>query len=456
MVDFRKAFESDRPRRGKPNFKFFPPHFTVEPYDEEEENAGLTAIAQPTGIGRDMLSEDQAKVFDSVLSWFGDVNARQYLTVGGLAGTGKSTTVAALAAKLQSLGYSVAFAAYTGKAASVLKQKLSKLGISPAFCGTLHSLMYQPDIDEETGKVKGWIKKERLGPAPNFKNLDIDNEEELYKLIVVDEASMVGEDMWNDLVSYDVPILAVGDHGQLPPVSKSNVNLMAKPDLKLERIHRQAAGNPILALAHHVRTGGHPRGFQSSDDRVSYARSFPEVVHLFNDGSLDKAVLCFSNKMRIQLNAIVRASRGFQGPAPDPSDVVICLRNAKPIFNGMRGVYESGVLELDQFDRMPAVIGFPDDKLRIRGKVCFHQFGREKTFDSTLDIPVSQGKEKPEGWRDAGLLFDFGYAMTCHKAQGSQFQTAIVMTQAFFREEDTRRRWYYTAVTRAAERLIVI
>lgn len=263
---------------------------------------------------------------------------------------------------------------------------------------------------------------------------------------------MVGEEIWKDLLATNVPVLAVGDHGQLPPVGSGAMNLLQVPDLRLEKIHRQAAGNPIIALAHHVRGGGQPRTFRSPDDRVSIVKTFPEVAEIIAAGGLDAAGICYFNKTRVAMNAIVRRTRGFEGPSPDPTDIVVCLKNQRPLFNGMRGVVREVGGATDENHRLDMVVDFPDDQLRCVGKLQLHQFNRDKTFDDLTKIPG-----KPQTWSQAGLLFDYGYATTCHKFQGSQARHVIVRHEIFWRDdEDTRRRWAYTAFTRASERLWII
>lgn len=152
------------------------------------------------------LSDDQKKVFEHVMQWYGP--GAGVLTLGGYAGTGKSTLVSILARELERAGangqFRIAFCAYTGKAANVLRQKLRQAGIHasimgyPHYVGTIHSLIYVP-VTGGSGDVIDWELKSYDEVAD-------------YGLIVVDEASMVDEKMLEDLRSYDVPILAVGDH----------------------------------------------------------------------------------------------------------------------------------------------------------------------------------------------------------------------------------------------------
>jgi exodeoxyribonuclease-5 len=178
------------------------------------------------------LSPDQKSVLDAMISWNIDSHRAPYITVGGYAGTGKTTVLAEFRNELTKLSEltKVAFCSYTGKAARVLQNRLIAHGALRLVdsVGTIHSLMYSPVEDERTQEIVGWEKTKEIKAD----------------LIVIDEASMVDETIWFDLQSYGIPIVAVGDHGQLPPV-RGNFNLMQDPQIKLEKIHRQNEGNPI-------------------------------------------------------------------------------------------------------------------------------------------------------------------------------------------------------------------
>lgn len=425
---------------------------------EKIEDAATDALAAPVQVfTRADLSPDQAVVYDQILAWWRDTGKKPYLTVGGLAGTGKSTLVSVLAGELRHDGAAIAFAAYTGKAARVLGRKLQAQGILPDFCGTLHSLLYVPVIHDHDDPRIDCKEQKTCGKRGTVERWETMGLADVYDLIIVDEASMVGADIWNDLLAAGVPILAVGDHGQLPPVGGSAVNLMESPNLRLEKIHRQAEGNPILALAHFVRQGGNLRQFRPTDDRVQFVRVFPPLASVA--ASFNNVAICYFNKTRVQLNNIVRAHVGRSGPTPDPGDVVVCLKNTgKRLANGMRGVFESLEPDADEFGRFRGTCRFPDDSIRIKGQFQYHQFGRPRTIASLDDLPPPVGGDaRYNNWNDVGLLFDFGYALTCHKMQGSQAKEVVVRYETFYKDtEDMRRRWAYTAFTRASERLYVV
>lgn len=391
-------------------------------------------------IQRSDLSPDQAEVFDKILAWHRDPNARQYLKVAGYAGTGKTTLVAALAKHLESIGETIAYTAFTGKAVNVMSKKLRSAGVD-GFYATLHALMYRPETSED-GKIKGWVKTDSLP----------------YSLIIVDEASMVGSELWEDLLSFRIPVIAVGDHGQLPPVGDNVVNLMQTPDLRLEKIHRQAEGNPILAFAQWVREGKPYGKFEPSDSRVTFIDSVARIAPKLQQADLlNFGAICYTNRTRASLNRFIRTQKGINSPYPVSGDVVICLKNKKPVFNGMRGFLSHGgePLDSDFYDNFVGQVDFTDDGLLLRSTMHFPQFGLPKTLDD-LNALRTKYNNPSLTWNNIGMLFDYGYALTCHKAQGSQFKDVVIVYENLFRDSDTRNRWLYTAGTRASEQLYLV
>lgn len=392
------------------------------------------------------LSDEQHVAFKAICHWYeNDTNSRQVLKFGGYAGTGKSTLVSLLAGKYSA--ESIAFCAFTGQATGVLRKKLAEASVHGVQnAKTLHSLMYLPVPDAKTGRIVEWKKRSFLE----------------YDLIIVDEASMLDETMFNDLASFGIPILAVGDHGQLPPVI-GTFNLMEKPDIRLETIHRQAADSPILALADFVRRYGQVPRFKNSPELQLIPRRHTEEVldSLFQTPNLrysDIGLLCFSNHQRTEFNEQARRARWRDRFSQEPlvGDQVICLKNQDgTIFNGMRGELtkckDSTVLHYD------GRVLFEEDEVEVEGMVCKSQFGLTRTirdFDDYYGIT----DQRVRSWNAVGLLFDYGYALTAHKAQGAQYEHAIVTTADIPNRLslDDKRRWLYTAFTRASHYLCVL
>jgi exodeoxyribonuclease V len=384
------------------------------------------------------------------------VNApsKMYLCSKGFTPT-HNTTLVSTVAKEFGRAIRFAFCALSGRAASVLGRKLQDQGIQfedgGHYCGTIHRLIYRP-IENEEGEVVFWAKKEALE----------------YDIIVLDEASMVSEDIFRDLSSYGIDILAVGDHGQLPPI-EGRFSLMSDPILRLEKIHRQAADNPIINLSMEVREHGKiPKGYKDNEHirivrKNEYINLLKGIYQGIKDPEqvLDTAVLCYKNDTRTKLNIMIRNMVfGNICQTPLANDIVICLRNAvnarkEPLYNGFRGYIISGVTDFDE-DFYEGRLRFPYEGFETYvNNMLKYQFGFSKTFSSFGEL--EQFGMEVKHWSEVGLLFDYGYAMTTHKFQGSQVNNVVLFNERPAPvSEDNYRRWLYTSVTRATTNLTVI
>lgn len=383
-----------------------------------------------------ILSDDQKIALDSLFDWYNSSSRSIYITLGGYAGTGKTTLIALLRRELRKKDkkIKVAFVSYTGKAAQVLKNTLEseKVLFVNDYCGTIHSLIYAPIINEKE-EIIGWERKK-----------DVESD-----LIIVDEASMVDQDIWYDLLAYNIPIIAVGDHGQLPPI-RGTFNLMGEPHIKLEKIHRQSEGNPIIHISMLARTEGripigtfgpHIKKFNKTD-----SESQEEVSELLASFNTETIVACGYNHTRVKLNNHIRSALGIEQFTPKTNDRVICLRNnhIDQIYNGMLGT----LLDISDEDKdwYYGEVEF-DDQTTFKGLLYKRQFGALQAINHTEN---RAGTKK-------GDLFDFGYAITVHKAQGSQAKRVILFEERFSQMSDEMwRRWLYTGVTRAQEELYII
>jgi exodeoxyribonuclease V len=385
------------------------------------------------------LSQDQAAALREIGAWYRS-KSMPYMTLGGYAGTGKTTLIAYLRKALREHDETatVAFCAYTGKAARVLQERLRALRVARRgdSVSTIHSLIYTSE--EGPGGSVRWIRKDAL---------DRD-------LIIVDEASMVDEAIWKDLLSFGVPILAVGDHGQLPPVG-SAFNLMSEPQLRLERIWRQAADSPIIEVATLARSTGIIPVREFGPGVRKLDRALPEsgqtVQELLEGWKPEMMILCGYNATRVNLNSAIRGMRDITSAEPQPGDQVVCLRNnrVKHIYNGMLGrvVRMAPASGPEGAAWYEAEIELEGEDYVYGGYVLREQFGSRETL---RDMPLA-----PDGER--GDLWDFGYALTVHKAQGSQADRVLVFEERFPRSSDEEwRQWLYTAVTRAVRELTVV
>jgi len=387
------------------------------------------------------LSPDQAAALRQIGAWYRS-HSTPYLTLGGYAGTGKTMLVAYLRQKLREFDEDarVAFCAYTGKAARVLQERLREQRVPRLkdSVSTIHSLIYT--TTEGSGEAPVWTLKDTLERD----------------LIIVDEASMVDEVVWRDLLSFKIPVLAVGDHGQLPPVG-SSFNLMAEPMIRLERIYRQAEDSPIIEMAALARLTGELPVREYGAGVRKLDRALPEtgliVQELLESWRPELFVLCGYNKTRQQLNAAIRGYRDIESAAPVSGDRVVCLRNNRraKIYNGMIGQIVScrPASPRDDPDGLwyEAEIALEGEDYGYSGFILREQLGAAETVTR---LPLGPGKQ-------LGDLWDFGYALTVHKAQGSQAERVLIFEERFPRSTDEDwRRWLYTAVTRAQIELTVV
>ncbi len=382
------------------------------------------------------LSNDQKLALDQLLKWFNNSGKKPYITLGGFAGTGKTTLVSVFKKEILKSGnkISIAFCSYTGRATQNLKIKLKEHeAISTKdTISTIHGLIYNP-IENSNAEIVGWEKKE-----------NIDNE-----LIVVDEASMVDSEIWRDLLSYGVPILAVGDHGQLPPI-KGAFNLMEKPEILLSEIHRQAKDNPIIKVSQLARNNGMVPPKEFGKKVIKYSREDPcsQTIsgELLESYSTDTLILCGYNNTRIKINNFIRGNLGFDDPNPSSGDRVICLRNnnKKGIYNGMLGTILR--IKKKEPDWYEAEIQMDDITRPYTGLIYAPQFG------STIGVNFTKDRKNAA----KGDLFDFGYTLTVHKAQGSQAKRVIMFEERFKQMDDEMwKKWLYTGITRAQEELYI-
>lgn len=351
----------------------------------------------------------------------------QIFRLFGYAGTGKTTLARHLA---EGVDGDVLFAAFTGKAAQVLRSRGAK-GAS-----TIHSLIYRPRgeeliEDEETG---------RSSVSPTF-SLNRQSPVSKAALIIIDECSMVDEALGRDLLSFGTPVLVLGDPGQLPPVSGGGFFTEHEPDVLLSEVHRQARDNPIVDLAQTVREGGSIMFGDYGDT----ARVIPKTQVTSELVTEANQVLVGTNRTRRRYNQRLRELNGFDGHLPAAGDKLVCLRNdtAKGLLNGSLWQVKSAPRTVKP--AMTLLIQSEDEGIdRIHAKV--------KVLKAVFEEPDA---EIPWQTRRRHDDFDYGYALTVHKAQGSQWDEVVLFDESFaFREHAVR--WLYTGITRAAERLTIV
>ena len=415
------------------------------------------------------LSTDQERALDALTDWWKSSNRQQLITLGGYAGCGKTTIVTIfrniLADQYPSLR--IAFCAFTGKAASVMSVKLKKNVrsdiIENDFIGTIHSLIYEPVLDEN-GEITDWVRRKKIGE---------------YSLLIIDEASMVSRKMFEDLSDYGIPIIAVGDHGQLPPVDSTGFNLMENPQIKLETLHRFAENDGLIKASMMARIDGYIK-FGNYNDQVFRVTPKDPLVKQFIKQRCgrfdDSVVLCGFNKTRIDMNKKIRKSLGAIDDDLLLGDKVVCLKNNPravgcAVYNGMIGEVIKKTVYSNAYD---VSIKFSDYTYPYKGVVSKSGFNKEKPdFGEFIIYKDLKMLRKAKGVGDyfaVGSIikdsnqkvyldnFDYGYAITVHKSQGSEWSNVVVLEEKskYWAEGDMWRRWYYTAITRAKDKLLLV
>ncbi|HLH99078.1 MAG TPA: AAA family ATPase [Xanthobacteraceae bacterium] len=333
----------------------------------------------------------------------------------GYAGTGKTTLAKHLA---EDVDGKVLFAAFTGKAALVMRRK------GCAGASTIHSLIYKP--------------LERESETPTFELWD-DAPASSAKLIVIDECSMVDAELARDLMSFRVPLLVLGDPAQLPPIQGGGFFTDAEPDVMLTEVHRQAQDDPIVRLSMQIRAGERlvPGTYGASQVVQRDALDPQRVIEA-------DQVLVGRNATRRAYNGRMRERRGFSEAMPMQGDKLVCLRN-----NRRKGLLNGGLWLIAEKPKTRRQI------LNMRLKP--EEDGLAKIIKVSVRPECFTGEIDKLEWpvRKRHDEFDFGYVLTVHKAQGSQWDDVVLFDESFA-FPDSRARWLYTGVTRAAKRLTVV
>jgi len=412
-------------------------------------------------------SPKQQSALNSVTRWLDNYGpeSSQTFRLFGYAGTGKTTLAKHFADSTPGL---TLFAAFTGKAALVLKEK----GCRNAT--TIHQLIYLPrdkslerlhELEEKLDQCKKDEKEGEISPelaASTIAGLQalIDEENERLKqpsfslnpdspascadLIVIDEVSMVGTRIAQDLLSFETPILVLGDTAQLPPIGDGGYFTNASPDILLDEIHRQAAGSPIIRLATSVREGkGLKYGVYNSEGHATSRVVRKGDLSIGELASFDQ-ILVGKNTTRKMVNKRIRKEvLGRMDSLPEEGDKLVCLRNNRDL-----GLLNGSLWQVSDAE----VVSEDLIRLKLSGETI-----RGETVETFAHRHHFEDREKylpPWAKADADE-FDYGYALTVHKAQGSQWPRVVVVDESrFFRQDHAR--WLYTGITRASESVTVI
>lgn len=411
-----------------------------------------------------LWSPQQDRALVKVARWL--ESDQQVFRLFGYAGTGKTTLAKHFA---EGVSGTVLFGAYTGKAAYVLRQK------GCAGATTVHSHIYNSkdkgrarlkELEAELAEVLMELGVELQNDTPERRQYYIDSNVAVKNLrekieaeknalaqpmftlnpesavadaalTVIDEVSMVDGRMGQDLLSFGTKVLVLGDPAQLPPVHGTGFFTEQEPDFMLDEIHRQARDNPIIAMATDVRNEKSLKLGTYGESRVI------EQAHLSPEEAMEAdQILVGRNKTRYATNRRVRSLLGHEELLPIHDDRIVCLRN-----NHDLGLLNGAIWHVDD-------VGQSDEEL-------IYMTIRSDDGGTPIEVEAHThyflGNEDKLGWweRKNAEEFDYGYALTGHKAQGSQWPYVMAFDESWCFRKD-RWKWLYTVLTRAAERITVV
>ncbi|MCD8201190.1 MAG: AAA family ATPase [Clostridia bacterium] len=401
-----------------------------------------------------VLNYGQQKAADMIKHWYLH-EERKIFVLSGYAGTGKTFLIRHVVCDVLGLvpGNTVEFVTPTGKAATVL----IKNGTNAS---TIHHLIYKPYEDYVEVRVNG--KTEVVKKLKFRKKDSIDSR---IKLIVLDEASMVSDQQIRDLTTYGPKILVCGDGAQLPPIEATST-ILKHPDCTLTTIVRQEEDNPIVRLSKTVREGGKIDAGDYGTVKVLEKDSLTQREYREILLSADQ-IISGHNETRQKINAEMRSFLGRRG-LPQGGEKLLCTYNNWEeyidrddrfnLVNGLIGT--AGLVDYDT-DQAIGFMYFTPDFLDARSpyRIPFdmgfftrgdYLYGKDDYFRSVLakNLRTEDGPFKVS-------RFEFGYCVTCHKAQGSEYDRVVLID-----ETDTvkceKDKWLYTAITRAKKELVIL
>ena len=372
----------------------------------------------------------------------------RYTVISGYAGTGKSTLVKFIVAALPNIDpdEDVIYTSFTGKATQVLQKKGNK-NVS-----TLHKLLF-----ESIPKPDGTFFRKPVEFIP-------------YKIVIVDECSMVPKELLQRLIKYNVHIICLGDPGQLPPVNKNEDNhLLDHPHIFLDEIMRQEENSEIINLTMDIRNGKPLTHYQGKEVQILNKDELTTGMLLWAD-----QIICSTNATRVSLNNQMRDLLG-RGGGPQDGDKVICLKNNwdiysvnnNPLVNGTIGYLKDSFSTYINLPRQITSDGQPK-KLDILTANFISDTEEDYgilNMDKQLILTGEPGLDwktsykMGRNWRFQDKIpdqFTYGYAITCHKSQGSEWDNVLVIEEGFPFDKEEHKQWLYTAATRAAKKLVII
>lgn len=358
--------------------------------------------------------------------WQHKHHGQQVFSLAGFAGCGKTTIAMAIAVLCLGAANagSVRYVAPTGKAASRLRQK----GCTGA-C-TIHQFIYRPAGENEDGDPI-FVDKGVLDETPH--------------LVIMDEASMVGEYVESDLCARRLPIIALYDPGQVPPVKDRQVFTIERADICLTEIERNA-GN-IVKASMFVRQGKRlpPREYDDVSVKSSQIIDDEVFKKFLNE---DGVVICARNNTRTKSNRRARRLLGYKDRLPEVGEKIVATANqhSHGVMNGEQAIVVA-------YHDLPEGMEDEDwsEMKMVEIRMLSTGFVRRVLFNPAS---FDQDFERLKAAQKCAGGFDFGYALTVHKSQGSEWELVLVYEESI--PGVPYAQLMYTAITRAISFMMLL
>ena len=413
------------------------------------------------------FNEGQEKAIELAELWYKARTENNYLNrvpqvfeITGPAGSGKTSIIYGLVERLGlDIKKDVLFLALVGQAAFVMRTK----GLNAQ---TIHSaIMAAHDVGVKD--IEGKFVLDEKGKAITYREWTSKSglalsEIKKMKLVVVDEGSMVTKELRRHIERLGLPIIVLGDLDQLPPVFGDSAFLQ-EPDVRLTKVERQSGDSAILQLADMARSreeiplgvyGDKKEGLVITQDKVT--------DDMLRDADI---IICGTNKMRNVINNRVREIYGFKGLLPNVGEKIVFRKNnwnAKtlekiPITNGLQVLVEKTYYDnfayktKSEYDNLFVIDALPN----VDGATCiFKQLKMDREY--FMQGCSSDKMSKMGGYSQfsKGEKAEFGYAITCHMAQGSQYKKVLIFEEVL--NYQLHHKWLYTAITRAVDEVIIV
>jgi exodeoxyribonuclease-5 len=382
-------------------------------------------------------------------------------SLAGYAGTGKTTLVQHF---INTCGRKVLCCAPTGKAASVLGKRLKGVEVK-----TVHQLLYRPCgqnlkklnelegqlaalevSDPDRRRIESAIAEEKQRLSQDRVHFEIKPEKAVNEtsLVIVDEASMVSEQMLQDFEKTGAKVLFVGDGGQLPPVRSVSWFLSRRHDAELNTVMRQALESPIVRLSMEIRNGSYNRKDYAEGDCIFINKMNVEPETWLKADQ----IITGGNNSRRRINRFVRKRKGIVQPQglPVAGEKMICLKNDyRTIPAQINGVQFATTAEAYESATGGWALDYEYEGVKLEG-IEFYPWHCQLHYEDNLP-------EEPHSAREGLFECDYAYAITCHKSQGSEWDSVIVADDLMqVNNANFRKRWLYTAVTRAKSKLMIV